>query len=386
MRGLYLFFLLTLVFPAMRAESLEALKARVFDVAEKQYVAIDPLVGEGEFPQSFSAEGEFVKSGINWWCSGFYPGCLWYIYEYGRNDSVASLARKHTEKLEALKNVTNDHDIGFQLNCSYGNGFRLTGDPRYIKVVEDGARSLSTRFNSNAGVIKSWDFVKEGRDWRFPVIIDNMMNLELLMVAAESSGERRLSDVARAHAATTMRNHFREDASCFHLVDYDPGSGEVRSRETVQGYADESSWSRGQAWALYGYTMMYRLSHDKTFLNHAEKVAEMLLRRLPSDGIPRWDLDAPDSLYYRDSSAAAIMASAFLDLAKLTGDRELGGKCRDMAEMQVRTLASPEYLAEVGSNGHFLLKHGVGNLPAGSEVDVPLTYGDYYFLEALLKL
>lgn len=381
----FMFFGILLASVGIRAETMSELKDRVFRLAEIQYVAIDSILCDGEFPTSATGEGELVASGINWWCSGFYPGCLWYIYEYGGSQSVRKLAVKHTERLDPLKYVTTDHDIGFQLNCSFGNGYRLTGNPDYLKVLEKGARSLATRFNATTGVLKSWDFVMDGRDWKYPVIIDNMMNLELLMVAAASSGNEGLRKVACSHAETTMRNHFRPDFTSFHLVDYDPESGLVRSKETVQGYSDDSSWGRGQAWALYGYTMMYRLSGDNRFLSHAEGVADMLLSRLPADGVPQWDFNAPADIGYRDSSAAAIMASAFIELGKLTSEKERGEKCLDMAERQLRTLASPEYLAEEGRNGHFLLKHGVGNYPACSEIDVPLVYADYYFLEALLR-
>ena len=215
-------------------------------------------------------------------------------------------------KLDSIQYVTHDHDVGFQLNCSYGNGLRLTGNEDYRKVLYQGAKSLATRFNPLTGVIRSWDFVPKTRDWKYPVIIDNMMNLELLMFASNTFGNDSLGYIARTHADTTMKNHFRDDYSSYHLVDYDPADGHVRNRQTVQGYADESSWGRGQAWALYGYTMMYRMTKDRKYLTQAECVGNMLLSRLPADGIPYWDFDAPDGDEYRDASAGAIMASAFV--------------------------------------------------------------------------
>ena len=273
--------------------------------------------------------------------------------------------------------------VGFQLNCSYGNGFRLTGNEDYKKVLYQGAQSLATRFSSVTGVTRSWDFLRRG--WKYPVIIDNMMNLELLMFASKTFDNDTLEYIARTHANTTLKNHFRKDYSSYHLVDYDPEDGHVRSRQTVQGYANESSWGRGQAWALYGYTMMFRMTGDEKYLEHAENIADMLLSRLPVDGIPYWDFDAPNGNEYRDASAGAIMASAFVELSGFVTDEKARQNYLSIAEKQLRTLASPHYLAEPGTNCNFILKHSVGNLPENSEVDVPLSYADYYFLEALLR-
>ena len=228
--------------------------------------------------------------------------------------------------------------------------------------------------------------MRKGRDWKYPVIIDNMMNLEHLCNAGSIFNDDSLKVVAVTHANTTMCNHFRPDYTSWHLVDYDPESGEVRKKETVQGFSDDSAWARGQAWALYGFTMMFRESGHDSYLTQARNVADMLLSRLPEDGVPYWDLDSdkiPNDL--RDASAAAIMASAFVQLSTLTDDEASNAKYLAMAEKQLRTLAGPEYLAEPGTNGNFILKHCVGSLPDNSEVDVPLTYADYYFLEALLK-
>lgn len=296
---------------------------------------------------------------------------------------MKTLAEKNTLKLDPIQYVTNDHDVGFQLNCSYGNGFRLTGNEDYKKVLYQGAQSLATRFSSVTGVTRSWDFLRRG--WKYPVIIDNMMNLELLMFASKTFDNDTLEYIARTHANTTLKNHFRKDYSSYHLVDYDPEDGHVRSQQTVQGYANESSWGRGQAWALYGYTMMFRMTGDEKYLEHAENIADMLLSRLPVDGIPYWDFDAPNGNEYRDASAGAIMASAFVELSGFVTDEKTGQNYLSIAEKQLRTLASPHYLAEPGTNCNFILKHSVGNLPENSEVDVPLSYADYYFLEALLR-
>lgn len=364
---------------------MESLTERVFKTARAQLTAMDAQLDERATPRSFE-NGVFIPAGIRWWCSGFYPGSLWYVYEYTGDEAIRSLAEKHTLRLDSIQWVTTDHDVGFQLNCSYGNALRLTGEEPYRRVLRQGALSLATRFNSATGTLRSWDFVRKGRDWQFPVIIDNMMNLELLLSVAEAYDDNRLREIACTHANTTMRNHFREDGTCFHLVDYSPEDGHVRSRQTVQGYADGSAWARGQAWALYGYTMMFRKMGYQSYLTQASRVADMLLDRLPADGIPYWDFDAPgipDAP--RDASAAAIMASAFIELSQYVPEDSVRERLLVTAECQLRTLASPEYLAEVGTNGCFLLKHSVGSLPDAKEVDVPLTYADYYFLEALLR-
>ena len=369
-----------------KQEPMETLIARVFSVAEQQYISMDTRLTEKTLPRTLSADGEFVPSNIYWWCSGFYPGSLWYIYEYTGNEKVKELSEKNTLKLDSIQYVTRDHDVGFQLNCSYGNAFRLTGNNAYKQVLYQGAKSLSTRFSPITGVIRSWDFVRKGRDWKYPVIIDNMMNLELLLSMSKAYADDFLQHIACTHANTTILHHFRDDYSTYHLVDYDPETGQVRSRETVQGFSDDSSWSRGQAWALYSYTMMFRLTGYQNYLLQAGHIADMLLRRLPDDGIPYWDFDAPtDSLAYRDASAGAIMASAFIELSRYIPGAEAKDAYLAMAEKQLRTLSSPEYLAASGTNGNFILKHSVGALPDKSEVDVPLTYADYYFLEALLR-
>ena len=233
-----------------KQEPMEALIDRVFTVAEQQYTTMDTRLTEKTLPRTLSADGEFVPSNIYWWCSGFYPGSLWYIYEYTGNEAVKTLAEKNTLKLDSIQYVTRDHDVGFQLNCSYGNAFRLTGNEAYKQVLYQGAKSLSTRFNPTAGVIRSWDFVRKGCDWKFPVIIDNMMNLELLLSMSKAYADDSLQNIACTHANTTIQHHFRDDYSTYHLVDYDPETGAVRGKQTVQGFSDDSSWSRGQAWAL----------------------------------------------------------------------------------------------------------------------------------------
>ena len=372
-----------------KEETMEELTERVFKRAAVQMEYLDTVLdsvavskpGNAVYPRSIRPDGTFWESNYKWWCSGFYPGTLWYVYEYTGNETFKELALKYQSGLEPLRYRTDDHDVGFQLMCSYGNCLRLTGDQECVPVLIDGANSLSTRFDQEVGCTRSWSFGK----WSFPVIIDNMMNMELLLKATELGGDDSLKNIAIAHAHTTMKNHFRDDNSCFHLVDYDPETGAVVGKQTVQGYADNSAWARGQAWAIYAYPMIYRFTKDQEMLDHAVAIAEYLLPRVPDDGIPYWDYDAPDIPDdVRDASSAAIMACGLIELSTYV-DAEKSARYLAMAEKSLRTLASDEYLAAEGENYGFLLKHSTGNKNRDQEVDVPLTYADYYFLEALMR-
>jgi len=381
-----LFFLLALVpftlISCAGDETMDELAERVFKTAQEQVMIMADSLGPDETPKTFE-NGKLVKRGPEWWCSGFFPGTLWQVYEYTKNQDILSLAKRETDKVEPMKYIEDHHDVGFMINCSFGHQYRLTGDDRALDVLRTAARSLTVSFSPTVGCIKSWPFVLEGFEWEYPVIIDNMMNLELLMSVGKMDKDDKLCSVAIAHADKTMQNHFRDDYTCCHLVDYDPQTGLKKKMITVQGLADSSAWARGQAWALYGYTMMYQYTGDEKYLHWAQNVADMIITHLPEDGIPYWDFDCPkipDT--YRDASAGAVMASAFVSLSTVADN---GKSYLPIAEKQIRTLASPEYLAGIGENGGFLLKHSVGSLPDDSEVDVPLTYADYYFLEAVLK-
>jgi len=276
------------------------------------------------------------------------------------------------------------HDLGFMMYCSFGNAQRLHASEDHQKVLVNSAKSLSTRFSETVGSIKSWN-VKDST--HYLVIIDNMMNLELLFYATKVTGDSSFYKIAVTHANTTMKNHFRPDYSSFHVVDYDPKTGAIKKKRTQQGAADESAWARGQGWALYGYTLMYRETKDKKYLAFANQIAEYILNHpnLPADKIPYWDFNAPDiPAALRDASAGALIASALIELAGYN-NQSVGANYLSVAEQMIKTLSSPNYKAETGTNGGFLLKHSVGSLPAKSEVDVPLTYADYYFVEALLR-
>ena len=275
----------------------------------------------------------------------------------------------------------------FFIGCSYLNGYRFAGKEEYKPVIIQTAKSLSTRFRPAAGVLQSWDADKgwqAERGWKCPVIIDNMMNLELLFEASKLSGDSTYYNVAVKHADTTMKNHFRANNSCYHVVDYDPVTGEVRKKQTAQGYADESAWARGQAWAIYGYTMCYRYTHDQKYLDMAEKIYNFIFNNpnLPEDLVPYWDFDAPNIPNEpRDVSAAACTASALYELSTYIPDKNY----KETADKIMENLASPAYRAEVGTNGNFILMHSVGSIPHGAEIDVPLNYADYYFLEGIMR-
>lgn len=373
----------------------------VFKVAGQQLTAqLEAVPEPTAFPRTIR-NGELYATKMNDWTEGFYPGCLWYIYENGKDEKWKQAALKWTEALEPLKKLTNHHDIGFLMYCSFGNAYRLTGNDDYKDVLVESARSLCTRFNEKIGCIESWNYRKawNGKDeWFFPVIIDNMMNLELLYFATKVTGDSLFAKIANKHAETTARNHFRDDYSSYHVVNYDEETGKVLHRATCQGFSDNSTWARGQAWAIYGYTMAYRETKNLDFLDMAIHTADFWLNhpRLPQDGIPYWDFNAgqdgyiPDWNYDpqrfkvipRDASAAAIAASAFLELA---GYVENGEKYFKAAEHILQSLSSSDYLAEPGSNCNFILKHSVGSIPHGVEIDVPLVYADYYYLEALTR-
>lgn len=364
-----------------------ALVRDTFAAAADRYGALLAKVRhQPGFPRTVE-KGDVRLVDVKDWTAGFFPGSLWYLYEATGEARWRDAAIDYTARTAPAKFDKSQHDLGFMLGAGYGNGYRLTGDPAYRDALLAGATTLITRYNPKVGSIQSWDLWKDST-WAFPVIIDNMMNLELLTWASRTANEPRYRDIAIEHADTTLKNHFRSDHSSYHLVDYDPQTGAVRGRVTVQGNADASAWARGQAWGLYGYTMMYRETRKDDYLQQAHRIAAFIMNhpRLPADKVPYWDFDDPAIPNApRDSSAAAITSSALLELARFA-DKGLAQRYRAFAEAQLRSLASPAYFAARGENGGFLLKHATGHKPAGKEIDVPLNYADYYFLEALLRL
>lgn len=346
--------------------------------------------GECLNPVTLKTDGSVYYCDYTDWRSGFFPGSIWYLYELSGDSTLVPLATKYTNAIEETKNLTWHHDVGFMVNCSFGNGLRLKDIPGYKEVIIKTAESLSTRFRPVPGVIQSWDVTRgwqSKRGWECPVIIDNMMNLELLFEATRLSGDSTYYKIAVSHADRTMQEHFRENGSCYHVIDYSLKDGGVRHRQTAQGYADESTWSRGQAWAVYGYAVCYRYTHQPKYLAQSLKTFHMMKNhpRMPEDLIPYWDMDAPNIPNEpRDASSAACIASALYEISTLEGV-ENPAQYKEYADRIMASLASPNYRAALGTNGNFLLMHSVGSIPHGQEIDVPLNYADYYFLEALKR-
>jgi hypothetical protein len=359
-------------------ETLQFAKEQVMSL----YSEVQPLAKR--LPRTINAQGKLVTSNDAWWTSGFFPGTLWYLYEYSGKTEVMQAALEMSERVRNQQYTTDNHDVGFMIFCSFGNALRLTDNKEFESVIINAARSLSTRFNPVTGTIKSWD----NRRWQYPVIIDNMMNLELLTQATKISGDSSFYKIAVTHANTTMKHHFRPDGSSYHVLNYDTLKGGTLEKVTFQGFADESSWARGQAWGLYGYVMMYRETGIQSYLNHAIKIADYIAGHpnLPEDKIPYWDFNAPDiPNALRDASAGSVIASALIELSTFTGN-DKSAQYLQLGERMLKSLASYPYLAAKGENGNFILKHSVGFMARNSEVDVPLTYADYYFVEALMRL
>lgn len=317
------------------------------------------------------------------WTSGFYAGNLWYTYELTNDEFWKQKAIEFTAPIENEKNDKTTHDLGFKLYCSFGNGYRLSSNPAYKEILIQSARTLCTRYNPIVGSMRSWDFSTD--KWAFPVIIDNMMNLDLLFWAFKQTKDSLFYNVAINHANTTMKNHFRADYSSYHVIDYDTKTGKATKKNTHQGYSDESAWARGQAWALYGFSMCYRETGNKAYLKQAEKISEFLLNHpnLPKDLTPYWDFNAPNIPNApRDVSAATIMASAFYEMSM-----QVSGKNKYYSEIADRIIdnINSNYMCKPKTNGGFLLNNSTGHLPGKHEINVPIVYADYYYLEALLR-
>lgn len=336
------------------------------------------------FPRSTKPDGSYRLENAKDWTSGFYPGSMWLAYELTGDEILAEEARKYTNRLEDIQYYTGNHDIGFMMYCSYGQALRLKPEPKDKQTLVNSSESLCVRFSPEVGLIRSWDF----GEWSYPVIIDNMMNLEMLFWASEQTGNSKYQDIAIAHADKTLKNHFRDNMTSYHVVSYSVPSGKVESKGTFQGYSDSSAWARGQAWGVYGYTMCYRFTKNPVYLDAAHKIARFIMENRPSenDYIPYWDYDTPDIPNApRDASASAVTASALLELCGYSEDKKLSNSYVEYAENILKQLSSPDYLAKEKENNGFILMHSVGSFPHNSEVDVPLNYADYYYLEALKR-
>lgn len=324
------------------------------------------------------------KATVEEWCSGFWPGILWMDYGYSHDSIVGQAAEGYTAALRScVYRPVYDHDLGFITFCSFGKGYEQNHNATYRQTLLDAADSLATLFRPLAGTILSWP-----RNVKMfgghNTIMDNMMNLDLLFWASRHGGNPLLYDIAVTHAKTTMKHHFRPDGGCYHVAVYDTLTGDFIKGVTHQGYADNGTWARGQGWAIYGYTMVYRYTHEKVFLDFAQKVANYYLSRLPEgDLIPKWDFDDPDPKAPKDASAACVVADALLELQQYVGGQK-GQQYREKAVEMLRQLSSPEYFS--GKHNDAFLLHSTGHHPAGSEIDASIVYADYYYLEALLRL
>ena len=352
--------------------------------------------GEGKYDYTMMPRN--ILDGKTWncrkakpeeWCSGFWPGVLWMAYKASGDEEIRSAAEGYTKALDFVATrQAYDHDLGFITINSWLKGIEALGDKapeHYRRTALAAADSLATLYNPKVGTILSWP--RHVKDYGgHNTIMDNMINLELLFWASRNGGSRLLHDIAVSHATTTMKHHFRPDGSCYHVAVYDTLTGDFLRGQTHQGYADYSMWARGQSWAIYGYTMVYKYTRDPLFLAFAQKVTDIYLKRLQetsNDLIPRWDMDdlRPDAP--KDASAACVVASALLDLGDYIGGWR-GKYYHDMAIRMLAQLSTDRYLSN-NINSSFLL-HSTGHHPAGSEIDASIIYADYYYIEAIGKL
>jgi unsaturated chondroitin disaccharide hydrolase len=355
---------------------------------EQSTKTVNSLTDATRVPRSIAnGKKEWRTVERNDWTSGFWPGIEWYLYEYTKDEQWKQRADASQRILAPLIDSSAiDHDLGFVMYCSYGNGYRLTNKAEYKRILLRAADTLATLFNPKVGTILSWPRPAPGVDWplRHNTIMDNMINLELLFWASKNGGNKHLYDIAVRHATTTMKNHFRPDYTSYHVVLYDTATGKKVKGITHQGYSDSSMWARGQSWAIYGYTMVYRETKDDKFLDFAQKVSDVYLERLPKDLIPYWDfndLAIPNTP--RDASAACVVSSALLELSTFVKDKAKAKMYREKAEAMLKELSSPRY--QSGTTNDAFLLHSTGHKPAGGEIDASIIYADYYYIEALLR-
>lgn len=356
-----------------------------YALANSQYLYMMKQVPSDRMPQSFDEKtNKLLSREITWWCTGFYPGTLLFIYEQTKDENIKSEALRTLKVIEPNQTYTENHDLGFMMYNSFGNAYRLFKDEKYKQIIFRSAESLSTRYRPNMKSIQSWN---KNQYFNCPVIIDNLMNLEMMNWVSQNGGDAKYQQIAITHTNTSMKEFYRPDYSSFHVVDFDEKTGKVLKKTTHQGAANTSAWSRGQAWGLYGFITMYRGTKNMVYLTHAKNIAKFYLNHpnLPADKIPYWDFDAGQQpLAKRDASAAAITASALMELAQYAKGAEKENYINSAVTM-MESLSNDTYRAKPGENGGFILKHAVGALPLNSEVDVPLIYADYYFLEALKR-
>ncbi|AUP78510.1 glycoside hydrolase family protein [Flavivirga eckloniae] len=409
-RVIILLFTLTVSCVPAKEKKDKSIYSDNISVAETQYNHILSEVNTlDKLPNTRNADGTLHLDPKEGWVSGFFPGSLWYLYELSGEEKWKKEAIRWTETLDTIQWYKGTHDIGFMINCSYGNALRLTKDKKYETVLINAAKTLSERFNEKTKTILSWDkFTPWGEDeeYDFTVIIDNMMNLELLYKAEKLSGDTSFKKIANVHANSTIKHHYRPDYSSYHSIVFNPETGDLIKKKTSQGYSDNSSWSRGQAWGLYGFTMCYRETKNMEYLEMAKNIAAYIMNSkfIPEDKVPLWDYHVGQENYnpdieipvekfgkMRDVSAAAITASAFFELSTLV---EINAEhYYNYANDIVNVLSTDKYRAAKEEKNYFILKHSVGSIPHhvyynepnAGQVDQPINYADYYFLEALVR-
>jgi unsaturated chondroitin disaccharide hydrolase len=379
------------------ANTYTALRDQVFTLAGSKYAQSNSrITSQTAYPSlTPSPTGRWNTTNSSVWTSGFYPGSFWHLYEWSKNATWKTIAQSREAGIAGQRYNNTTHDLGFMLYDSFGQDYRLTGNTTARNYCIQAAATLATRYNATVGCIRSWDSINDTTQFR--VIIDNMMNLELLLWGSKQpGGSANWKSMAISHATKTLANHVRSDGTTFHVVNYNQRTGAVISKYTVQGYSNSSTWSRGQAWALYGFAIVYRETGNSTFLTGARRTADAFLRllgfdstgNLSSDPVPYWDFFAPatlaSSLADKDSSAGAIAASGLLELSKLEADSTRKARYANAAATILKKLTTADYLAST-SEGEALLKHGTASRPANN-YNTGLVYGDYFLLEAFLKL
>lgn len=369
---------------ARAADPVLEIMPKVFERAEKQTEFLLKTMGDSQkFPRSLNPDGTLRLVNPDDWTSGFFPGVLWMLQEYTGSPEWKEKAMASTLRLDSIRHFKGHHDVGFMLGCSYGNALRLAPDDTERAVLRDGATALATRYKPEVGLIRSWDY----KPYIYPVIIDNLMNLELLSWSAKNGGDPKHLEIAISHADKTLANHFRADGSAYHVLDYNPKTNRLYAIHAGQGADPRTAWARGQSWAIYGYAMMFRETKKPEYLAKAASVADFVMNHpnLPEDKVPYWDFGVePGPKTPRDASTAAVMAGGLIELSQLMEDGK-GAKYLDFAKAQLLSLSSPAYLAEEGKNGGFVLMHSTGHIPEGHEIDTAIGYADYYFLESLLR-
>lgn len=354
---------------------------------EKAQETMNDLTDVDSLPRNiYPGQKKWNKVGNKDWTCGFWPGVLWYAYEASNDSTILEKAKDFTNPLTAVLDVPVDnHDLGFMLYCSFGNGYRLTKNPEYHDFLIEAADSLATLYNPKVGTILSWPVMRKKMNWPHNTIIDNMINLELLFWASKNGGKQEWYDMAVKHAETCMTTLVRPDFSTYHVAVFDTIDGHFIKGVTHQGYADDSQWARGQGWGIYGYSMCYRETGEEKFLETSKKLADVFIDRLSEDGVPYWDFDDPSIPNApKDASAAAVVASGMLELSTFVKDKADQLKYRNAAVSLLTKLSTDMYLSK--DENQAMLLHSTGHLPHNSEIDASIIYADYYFIEALLRL